>query len=123
MTATKGMDQAETFTWLAERHRELLAVEAALREMLCLDRNDEESSWWLPAEPGPIECDTLAEAIKEYIELTNRDDAKARAEIAKLEAENIKLNLEIARLSVAPIVAREAQAEHITSEITDLRFR
>lgn len=75
------MTQQETFGWLVDRHKELIAVTEAAVALGIEAPECEGSSWWVQAEPGPIECDTLAEAIKEVHDRYERECASLRAEV------------------------------------------
>lgn len=93
------MDQQQTFNWLVERHRALLAVEEALYNRFGIESpSDDDPRFWVQAEPGPVECDSLAGAIVERAEILNREDMASRERIAELElAERQLLALDKAR--------------------------
>jgi hypothetical protein len=43
--------------------------------------NEDDCTYWLPAEPGPIACDSVAEAVREFLRLTTNDEERLRAEL------------------------------------------
>lgn len=57
---------------LQERVARLEAEQSAIASTLHLERDDEDSPWWLPAEPGPIECMTVPEAVQGAVALADQ---------------------------------------------------
>ena len=57
----------------------------AIAKLLHLEHdNHPQAPYFLPADPGPVECDTIADAVREFVEMADREDAATRKEIASL---------------------------------------
>lgn len=80
----------------------LAAIRAPQAEMdaivrtLNLEPTDDGDGWWLPAEPGPVECRTIAEAVAEAERLSNNDGRRAEATERALRTELAELTSALA---------------------------
>jgi hypothetical protein len=61
------------------------------------DYGEDDRTWWLPAEPGPIDCGSVAEAVREMMRI---GDAEAR-------------ELERLRDLVAPLLEPARHPQHV----------
>jgi hypothetical protein len=76
------VNQKETFDWLVERSKELDAAVIKAADAFGIEAPDKDDyRWWVQAEPGPIECDSFAEALTERAALSEREIASLRSTI------------------------------------------
>lgn len=61
---------------LTARVAEVERESKAIRDVFHIERDDISDCYWVPAEPGPIQCETWMEAVTKWSEL--RDDDTAR---------------------------------------------
>jgi hypothetical protein len=78
------MNVKETFDWLVERSNELNAVIEVAEADGIQPPTKGDHRWWVPADPGPIECDSLSEALRERLDLAERELASLRSQLSSM---------------------------------------
>jgi hypothetical protein len=69
----RASDAAETIEALTAERERLEAELEAVAKAIGAERDDFEGApWYVPAEPGPVECNTLAEAVAAALRLPDR---------------------------------------------------
>lgn len=111
-----SMNQQETFNWLVERSNELSAVLAVVESAGIEAPSKSDHRWWVQAEPGPIECDSLAEALKELLDLHEREAKTQRAELSALREQLDAMQRELAGWAKGLLDAR-----YLTSKLEAYR--
>lgn len=89
--AVRSMYRADDAERINRELRALLSPPSAAQEQLTriadsIGLTREDGAWWLPAEPGPVECVSIAEAVERYIRLCDKEDMAAAQEIERLRA-------------------------------------
>lgn len=60
--------RGDAFVLLGAPARQVLALDA-IRDVLGIDYDEDSAMWYLPAEPAPIECATLDDALRAYAKM------------------------------------------------------